>query len=561
MTHRMTGPTAIRRRRTAGLDAIPPAYPMFFAVVPAISIASANVGQFAVSDLVRVVAAITACTLAALLLAWGVALARPGVREAARAEAVQFASAMVMLAVVWCFYYEPIRAATKHVSWRLSRPPAVIAAGAVVTLLAMWWVIRRRRDLAGLTRMLTAFGALLLAVSVARLIGARSRAPGEVRHSRLVAALAAPIRTVAPVSARRNTPKRDIYLIIADMHANSAVLSRYLHFGNSRFEDSLRALGFVVPRDMRSNYVETVLSVPSLLNFSQVTRLEQDVGARSADYTVPKYLAENNRLVRFLQAQHYRFLFFPSAWFPLTQHNPHADSTVDVSVDRGMIAAMRRTELRRAVLESTLLSNLAAPSPADWRHVPRTLHALESVPEDTAPTLAFAHLMSPHPPYLVDAACRPLEHEIGDVGSVGLREERAPYVAQLECLDRQLLQLVSALRAKSHPQPIIIIVGDHGSRFTDPYYYSHANRVSPEFVRERFGAFGAFYLPAGGDSVFARRTTLVNVLRNVLRYYFGADLPPVPNAQYVSGEHPYSFVPVDTLTGRLIPRRIARAAP
>ena len=41
--------------------------------------------------------------------------------------------------------------------------------------------------------------------------------------------------------------------------------------------------------------------------------------------------------------------------------------------------------------------------------------------------------------------------------------------------------------------------------------------------------------------------TLVNVLRIVLRYYFGAELPPVPDEQSLSGVQPYKFYRVDTL--------------
>ena len=71
--------------------------------------------------------------------------------------------------------------------------------------------------------------------------------------------------------------------------------------------------------------------------------------------------------------------------------------------------------------------------------------------------------------------------------------------------------------------------------------------------RERFGAFGAFYLPAGGDSVFREPVSLVNVLGNVLRYYFNADVRPTTNDMYVSGEQPYRFYPVDPSLLGVIP--------
>ena len=108
-----------------------------------------------------------------------------------------------------------------------------------------------------------------------------------------------------------------------------------------------------------------------------------------------------------------------------------------------------------------------------------------------------------------------------------------------------MLELVTSLLRRSSPAPIILVVGDHGSRFADVGFYAHPERVSPAFIRERFGAFGAFYLPAGGDSVFREPVTLVNVVGNVLRYYFAADLAPSPDEMYVSGIDLYRFYRVD----------------
>jgi hypothetical protein len=39
--------------------------------------------------------------------------------------------------------------------------------------------------------------------------------------------------------------------------------------------------------------------------------------------------------------------------------------------------------------------------------------------------------------------------------------------------------------------------------------------------------------------------TLVNVLGNVLRYYFGADVPPSRDDMYVSGQELYRFYRAD----------------
>jgi hypothetical protein len=73
-----------------------------------------------------------------------------------------------------------------------------------------------------------------------------------------------------------------------------------------------------------------------------------------------------------------------------------------------------------------------------------------------------------------------------------------------------------------------------------------AREVSPAQARERFGAFGAYYLPDGGGAAFADSITLVNVFQHVLHYYFGAEIPASADRLYFSmDETPFSFVEFD----------------
>jgi hypothetical protein len=337
-------------------------------------------------------------------------------------------------------------------------------------------------------------------------------------------------------------------VIVLDGHANARVLREVFGYDNSAFEDSLRALGFLVPADVRSNYVQTYLSVASLLNAAHVTPLARDAGISSKDHTLPTYLVKQNRTARFLKARGYRYLLFPSAWWAATANSPLADEEFDASPGFDLLHELTRTELRLAVLRSSLaryVVGIKADQAPMVEHFLRSFDGLARVPADPAPTFAFAHFLIPHIPYLLDAACRPLAHQIGDDMEADTPEQRADYIGQVRCADRLVLRLVTELLRHSSPAPVIILVGDHGSRFADVGFYDHPERVSPAFVRERFGAFGAFYLPAGGAREFHEPVTLVNVLGNVLRYYFGADLRRSPDSMYVSGLDLYRFYPVD----------------
>ena len=123
-------------------------------------------------------------------------------------------------------------------------------------------------------------------------------------------------------------------------------------------------------------------------------------------------------------------------------------------------------------------------------------------------------------------------------------EQRAYYIRQVRYVDGLVLDIVTTVLRRSTTPPMILVVGDHGQRLADIGFYGHSDSISTAVVRERFGAFGAFYLPDGGEREFREPVTLVNVLGNVLRYYFHADLPS-SGKMYVSGEQPYLFYAVD----------------
>ena len=537
--HPPATPASRRLRELAPL-----ACPALFALVPILSIAARNPGQFRYVDLATIllVAALGAVVITLLVLA----LVRLLVRDP---RTTPLAILGTLLVVAWWFGYVPVQAAVTKAAPALGQHRVLAPLGLLATIAVATWCLRQPAGrLAAMSGFLGRFAVFLVAILGLQTVVADARGPRAARHSILARQLAAPVPVHPGPSITANNPPRDIYVIVLDGHANARVLRQVFGYDNSAFEDSLRALGFLVPADVRSNYVQTYLSVASLLNAAHVTPLTRDAGVASKDHTLPTYLVKQNRTVRFLKAHGYRYLLFPSAWWAATANSPLADEEFDASPGFALLHEITRTELRLAVIRSSLARYVVGAKEDQApmvEHFLRSFDGLARVPADPAPTFAFAHFLIPHIPYLLDAACRPLAHQIGDDMEADTPEQRADYVGQVRCADRLVLRLVTALLRGSSPAPVIIVVGDHGSRFADVGFYDHPERVSRAFVRERFGAFGAFYLPAGGRREFREPVTLVNVLGNVLRYYFGASLPRSPDSMYVSGLELYRFFPVD----------------
>ncbi len=499
-------------------------YPCFFASIPILYFAANNPDQFEFGALALMLGiGVVGCGLVYALAA----LATGGRRPA-------LAAFVALLAVAWFFGYPKVAGL---LSGGARHPPhaILIPAGQAVCAALLWWARRRGRMLEGVGRFLTLTGALIVGWSTVQIGAGWLRGRSAIADSALAGKLARPIEGPASVSQ----PRRDIYLIVLDEYANSDVLRERFGYDNRPFEDSLRALGFHVPRLVRSNYVHTLLSLPSMLNSAHLDGLEHELGPKNRHPALPNYLLEHNRVAPYLEARGYRYVFFPSEWWYSTRGSSVADTEFHPWSGFDLIRAMSGGELQRTVAGSTALRYLDRDHRWEADHVRRTLEGLAAVPRVGGPVFAFAHILKPHVPFVFDREC-------GTLGREKEVDEVTPYLEQLECVNRLLLGTVHQILRASEVPPIIILQGDHGTSLLGATGYPRAGEVPPAAARERFGAFGAYYLPDGGAAAFGDTVTVVNVLGNVLRYYFGAHLPRAGDEQYISpAEFPYAFRRVD----------------
>ena len=509
-------------------------YPFLFAILPILNTLARNPGGSRPGDVAVVIAALLFAGAAAYLLV-GLALGR------------RWSSPTVPLIVLagflWLNSKQTLSAWARRFDGAVGGP-IVVALALALTIGAIWWLARRPGVLERVTTFLFLTGVIMtswLSVGVGADWG-RGRA--AIRQSALAKELAKPVPSLAS-PAKNPGGTRDIYLIVLDEYANSKVLQERVQFDNRAFEDSLRHLGFTIPASVRSNYVHTLLSLPSLLNFSHLSSLANEVGRRSTDATIPNYLLENNRTVAFLKPRGYQFLFFPSRWWPSTDHNSNADWEFKAWNGFHLGREATGSDLRRSYIRSSALGLLMEDNTWDGDHVRRTLQGLEQVPSRAEPTFAFAHIVSPHWPYVFTADCQATGHQPAE----GQEGKRRAYAEQLQCLNKLVLRTVTTIIQRSPVPPIILLQGDHGTNLLRYSSAPSARAVSPDQARERFGAFGAYYLPDGGDRLFTGSVTIVNVLQKVLSHYFGADIPPAPDELYMSLERtPYDFVRLDPST-------------
>jgi hypothetical protein len=497
-------------------------YPFLFAAVVVLSKADGNPGYFTLDDLFIVLAVLLAGLAVVYLV---VALVSGG-----RADLPPL---VTLLVVLWLFGFPAVvRPLPGGVLPRLALAALLLCASAAL----VWWAARHPRLVRSAGTFLALTGALLVLRFAGGISADRISAWQAVTRSALARELARPIP--GPISTP--VPQRNVYLIVLDEYANASVLRDGLGFDNGPFLDSLRALGFHVPAVTISNYAHTVLSLPSLLNAAHLDRVSGELPHGETDVTLVNHLLGQSRVARFLQARGYRYVFFPSSWWGSTRTNPIADSVVHVWSGLDLGRELSSTEFRRAIRKLAPFDLLHSDSPTDAEFVRQTLDAVGRLPSIEGPVFAFAHVLSPHSPYVFDRHCRLASR------SANRGERPTAYVGQIECLNGMVLATVTRLLRDSKVPPVILLQGDHGSAMLGFKKAAVVEQVTATAAWERFGAFGAYYLPNGGAAAFGDTVSVVNVLGDVLRGYFGAELPREPDDRYLSVEPaPFRFVHVD----------------
>jgi hypothetical protein len=359
-----------------------------------------------------------------------------------------------------------------------------------------------------------------------------------------------PIRTVA----LRNTgpgAQPNLFLIVLDKYAGHRSLLKTFGFDNTAFERALQRDGFFVPAAARANYVQTFLALAAMLNWQYLDGVAQQLGPENGSWAVAYPLIEDDRTWRALRRLGYRFVFLPSA-LPATDHNRFAD--VQLPDPSQMPHEFGAIWLRGTLLSPILdrvCPRLGCSGPS-LPYVPETARLLdwkfEMIPalaESDRPVFVLAHLTVPHEPYLYDAECRHRQPYWPAVDTG--REEsavKAAYVAQVQCVNRKVETLVRAIAARSARPSIILLQSDHGhglfGRDVPPL-----SEVDPRRVADRTDIFAAYRLPGAPPDLVHDSIGPVNAMRAVMRYYYGFDLPPLPDVSYwSSANRPYDFTRV-----------------
>ena len=318
----------------------------------------------------------------------------------------------------------------------------------------------------------------------------------------------------------------DIYYIILDGYASEKILNKVFGYDNHEFLSQLEARGFYVADEARANYLTTYLSLDSSLNMEFLDFLANNPGEDSKDRLIPYQLIEYHHVGQFLKSIGYKYVHL-SSWWDATKDNRMADL---------IYSAFKISEFNLVFMRSTPL-RIFAPNDA-YISALYSFEKLEDVPSIDTLTFTFAHIISPHPPFVFDLEGNEIEN-VGYDPSGNQWKDKNKYVDQVIFINKKTISLIDQILKKSSTPPIIIIQADHGTE-SDPTWLQKPNK---ERADERSYILSAYYFPAGGKKLLYNTISPVNTFRIIFNYYFNQQYELLDDQTFFSdySKTPYDF--------------------
>ena len=335
-----------------------------------------------------------------------------------------------------------------------------VPAGLAVAGGAWWLIVHSRRRRSGepglpvsvgqVNRILAVFALLFATVSI---VSALPLAIGSGSPS-----------TVSAAEIDEEAP--DIVVILLDGYPRADAAAEMVGVDNSRFLAALEDRGFRLAERSRSNYTATWATLASMLHGTYLEAIPN---------LAPPYPSD--------AAEQYRLLMRAIAAAPMLdplRRRGYEILTIPPPLEGAQLTAAERvlsppqlTALELSLIQRSVGGFLALhlwPDVAFDQHRERTVSSLGLLTEEIdrasdRPRFLLAHLMSPHPPMVWDAAGGQLDppacfpecsiYETPDDAGW----ERLP--GQMQHLNALVLDSVDALVA-SEPGSTIVLMSDHG---------------------------------------------------------------------------------------------------
>lgn len=386
-----------------------------------------------------------------------------------------------------------------------SPPNPIIGLAAMLPMIGLVWLTHRKKKtvISSLSTLLGFFSWALLGLSLMTLWQTRGGL-----QTNTVALL--PLWRMEDHSAE-NLP--DIWHITLDGYGSHESLQRRMGW-DEPLSAALTARGFRVIPQARANYMQTTLSMATLANGAPLDTLLEHVHAPNRVHL--RHAFSEGRAFRSLRVAGYRIVDHRSAYSALWLRG--ADQTHWAFPALGAFV-WSNTRLPN-LFGFTRGSPLEPPNRLRIAHM-RSQFASIRPDLEVGPALHFAHVLAPHPAFVLDEQGQYTYEPSGSFLEDGshwhslhpnaARSYADGYTRQATWTAEQTLAAVDRLLAAENP-PIIVIHGDHGSK--DGLNWEE---MASTDLNEVASILLAVYAPAEVTAQLYDDMTLVNLYPAIFR--------------------------------------------
>lgn len=370
-------------------------------------------------------------------------------------------------------------------------------------LLVFYLLRKSKSDLLKLNRILYFVSIVLIIFNVVSL------AFGKITREKIAVTKSTEENNIELNDSIKSRP--DIYCFILDEYARQDILKRIHGLDNSRFIDELRQRGFFVADSSHSNYPYTEVSLSSLLNFEYNNKgLNQE-------------LLSDNRVFAELKKMGYT-IYSSSFMVPKFKNSDYSMSYLLLPGSLGV------NLINMTPLKSLITLDI-------WRkEILYLFSESQKMGFKESPKFVFIHVPCPHAPFIfgpdgesVDPKHSAFNFHGQSFFSMGgtHAEYSEGYRNQVIYLNKIMIATVDSIIKHSKQPPVIIIMGDHGSRLLSDF-----TNFDNNYCTEQFSNLTAIKFPDGNDSTLYQTITPVNIFRITFNKYFNAHLPIIPDSSF-----------------------------
>ncbi|GAB5552437.1 MAG: hypothetical protein Sapg2KO_20280 [Saprospiraceae bacterium] len=492
-------------------------FPLLFSVFPLLSIYYTNIGELSFSQIASLLFIIPLVTLILLVFAKSV------FKNSDKVALFGF------LLVAHFFSFGHLRELLRILNLGYIRPNLLGIIYIAGFSLACYLLFQTKINLKKASKIFSVFSVCLFSIAVFNIV-----LYNVTTKDKTLA-----ISTIKDIQGKKNGAASnlnqeypDIYYLVFDGYANSEVLRETHNFDNRSFETFLEDRGFFVAPDSRSNYVATSLSLTSTLNMDYINDLKDVLGVKTKSVSLLYQMLSDNNVIAYLKNKGYKTVHFSSGW-DVTKTNQYADYNLP---NRNGVDEFTTTFMQTTFL-LPIINYFAANN-----YINNILYTFDNVPklEDIKePKFVFAHIVSPHPPYVFDENGNRLPSEL-KMNNSWSEIDKKYYLQQLKFVNNKIKVLVDSLLKKSD-KPVIILQSDHGPAFLGNDW----ENPSPEFIKERTKILNAILLNNDGKEYLYPTMSSVNTFRIVFNHVFKDNFELLKDSTFFSSyENPYNFIDV-----------------